>query len=188
MNKTKFLPVLLLMLITSGCASPFVFQPTIEPTTSEPILKENEVSVTFLRQSLTGYAVFADLYEIYEDGTIHNIGTSLYNTKLRYITTAGKHIFAVRGEIVNFLIADLEAGKHYYVEVTPTMGVLSARFELTPVSGQKLSTTGVQNNISKLKTMESDINMILPFYPKWLEFDDSKKVKLTSESASHTLY
>ncbi len=184
MKKLFFLPILLTLLLFSGCA----FYPPIEPTTDLPTLKQNEASVTFIRNSVLNNKILTDIYDISPNGTVYNIGTSIYNTKLRYVTNAGHHVFAVRGEVFDFITADLEAGKHYYVTVSPTMGLVSARFKLTPVSAEKLANKATQNQISKLRTMESDLNMILPFYPKWQGLDDSKKVKLTSDSASNELY
>ncbi len=50
----------------------------------------------------------------------------------------------------------------YYVSVSPTLGISTARFKLKPLTKEQLSNTATQKQISKLRTIESDINMILP--------------------------
>lgn len=55
---------------------------------------------------------------------------------LAYQTEPGKHVFMTYGEIGDFLPAELLPDKIYFVQVRPVMGVMKARFYLTPQNGQ----------------------------------------------------
>lgn len=55
---------------------------------------------------------------------------------LAYQTEPGKHVFMTYGEIGDFLPAELLPDKIYFVQVRPVMGVMAARFYLTPQNGQ----------------------------------------------------
>ena len=51
-----------------------------------------------------------------------------------YEAKPGKHRFMVVSEAADFLAADLEGGKIYFVLVSPRMGMWRARFSLLPIT------------------------------------------------------
>jgi hypothetical protein len=53
---------------------------------------------------------------------------------IRYECEPGEHVFWARSENSDFITADLEAGKIYFVEALPKMGGLKARVRLMPVN------------------------------------------------------
>jgi len=53
---------------------------------------------------------------------------------IRYECEPGEHIFWAKSENSDFVTADLEAGKIYFIEALPKMGALKARVRLMPVN------------------------------------------------------
>jgi len=53
---------------------------------------------------------------------------------IRYECEPGEHVFWAKSENSDFITADLEAGKIYFVEALPKMGGLKARVRLMPVN------------------------------------------------------
>jgi len=56
---------------------------------------------------------------------------------VRYECEPGKHLFWVRSENRDFVEAELEAGKIYFLEAVPTMGAIKAAVHLRPVDPSK---------------------------------------------------
>jgi hypothetical protein len=88
--------------------------------------------VMFMRPSSLGFAVASSVFEIGGDRDAF-VGIVPAKKKLAYVTRPGTTRFMVVSEAADFLEAELEAGKTYYVLVTPRMGVWKARFSLRPV-------------------------------------------------------
>ena len=61
------------------------------------------------------------------------IGLVAAMKKVAYRTTAGRHVFMSVSENVDFITANLAAGKVYYVVVKAGSGVWKANFSLQPV-------------------------------------------------------
>ena len=53
---------------------------------------------------------------------------------IRYECEPGEHVFWAKSENSDFVTADLEAGKIYFIEAVPKMGGLKARVRLMPVN------------------------------------------------------
>jgi Fe-S-cluster formation regulator IscX/YfhJ len=52
---------------------------------------------------------------------------------IRYACKAGRHIFWARSENKNFVEADVEAGKIYFIEAIVNMGAIKAAVRLDPL-------------------------------------------------------
>jgi hypothetical protein len=90
-------------------------------------------TVVFLRPSVFAAGIKTTILD--ERGSF--LGESLAESQFAVTLPAGKHLFISWAENTGALQADLAPGKTYYVEVSPTMGALSARvhlFALTPHS------------------------------------------------------
>jgi hypothetical protein len=85
--------------------------------------------IVFLRPAYTGYAISA---AVYEDDRF--LGIVMRQARLVHETTPGTHRYMVVSEAADFLDADLEAGKTYFVNVRPRMGAWRARFSLYPIT------------------------------------------------------
>lgn len=88
--------------------------------------------VVFMRPSRYGGGIQASVYDTSHGGN-HFIGIVSAKTKIGYLANPGDHLFMVIGENADFMNADLEAGKTYYVLVSPRMGFWKARFSLLPI-------------------------------------------------------
>ncbi len=92
----------------------------------------DKATVVFLRPSSFGGAIQASVYDTgpQEDKFI---GIVSAGDKLAYSAEPGEHLFMVIAENADFMIAHLDAGKTYYVDVRPRPGVWKARFSLLPI-------------------------------------------------------
>ena len=91
--------------------------------------------LVFVRPQQLGFSANASIY----DGDKF-VGIIPFDHKLGYLAEPGEHLFMVVSEAADFMKANLEAGKTYYVEVTPRMGVWGARFSLRPILPVTIST------------------------------------------------
>lgn len=111
-----------------GCmSSMMVKQPGAAP---EP--EADKAMVVFLRPSSFGGGIQASVYDTHGAGN-EFIGIVSSKTKLAYQALPGKHLFMVVGENADFMNADLDAGRTYYVLVSPRIGWWKARFSLLPI-------------------------------------------------------
>jgi hypothetical protein len=101
--------------------------------------------IFFIRATSFGGAIQA---AIYDDTDF--IGTSSANTHIAYLAKPGKRMFMVTGESADFMEADLTAGKIYYADVVPRMGVWKARFSFRPHNGQ-VDKAEEERNLSNTK-------------------------------------
>jgi len=91
--------------------------------------------VVFMRPSRYGGAIQSTVYDVGQPADTF-LGIVSGKTKLAYAAEPGKHLFMVVGENADFLDAQLEPGKTYYVLVSPRMGMWKARFSLLPIHNQ----------------------------------------------------
>jgi hypothetical protein len=97
-----------------------------------PKPQDGKAMVVFLRPSFVGGAIASTVYDA-PDGEDTFLGSVAHKEKLAYQAEPGHHRFMVIAENADFLDADLEAGKTYYVLIKPRMGVWKARFSLIPI-------------------------------------------------------
>lgn len=119
----------LLAVFLGGCVatSPLMTKSSVVPQPSA-----DKALVIFMRPSRFGGAIQASVYDE-DNGKDDFIGVTSAKTKVAYEATPGNHLFMVVGENADFMNADLQAGKTYYVLVSPRMGMWKARFSLLPI-------------------------------------------------------
>ncbi len=137
----RILPLLVLVLAAFlplvGCKSSGM-RPSGEAALMVPTA--DSAIVVFMRPATFGGAIQSVVYE----ATTPNhsmVGIVSSGTKVAYRTPPGEHMFMVVSESADFLRATLDAGKTYYVLVTPRMGVWRARFSLKPVRAADFDTS-----------------------------------------------
>ena len=97
-----------------------------------PPAPADKAVVYFVRTSGLGFAInftYLDSATIVAKGN----GTDY----VRYECDAGHHLFWARSENRDFVEAELEAGKIYFLEAVPTMGAIRAAVQLRPVDPSK---------------------------------------------------
>jgi hypothetical protein len=111
------------------------------PTTAAPV--PGKASVVFMRPSLLGAAIASSVFELRSPDDVF-VGHVPAKKKLVHHVAPGPVRFMVVSEAADFLQADLEAGKTYYVLVTPRVGWWRARFSLRPVTAEELGSKQFQ--------------------------------------------
>lgn len=122
--------VLLALALLSGCVSTSEYMAAAAGP--EPQATADEALVVFMRPSNYGGGIQSSVYEVEGNGN-RFIGIVSANTKIGHLVAPGDHLFMVIGENADFVNATVEAGKTYYVLVSPRMGVWKARFSLLPI-------------------------------------------------------
>lgn len=100
--------------------------------------------VVFMRPSAYGALIKATVYDITGDQESF-IGVVKHDYKIAYVADPGERLFMVLGENVDFMDAKLDAGKTYYVLVSPRIGAWKARFSLRPVRNDATSEYNTQS-------------------------------------------
>lgn len=121
--------VLLLAGLT-GCQSSLMVKSSA--STAEPVPASGKALVVFMRPSFFGGAIQSSVYDTHDSGDTF-IGIVSTKDKIGYQADPGDHLFMVVAENADFMIAHLDAGKTYYVLVSPRMGMWKARFSLLPI-------------------------------------------------------
>lgn len=83
-----------------------------------PALSSDKSRIVFMRSSMHASLNDVLMYEIV-DGKPAYFGALKNNTKFSLDTSPGKHTFMALGVGSDYMLADLAAGKTYYVMVTP---------------------------------------------------------------------
>lgn len=118
------------LVMLSGCVSTSEYMAAA--TGPEPQATADQALMVFMRPSNYGGAIQASVYEV--EGTGNDfIGIVSANTKIAHLVEPGEHLFMVVGENADFVNATVEAGKTYYVLVSPRVGMWKARFSLLPI-------------------------------------------------------
>jgi hypothetical protein len=88
--------------------------------------RSGEAQIVFVRDSALGSAVVLTIVD--EKGNF--VGESTAHSHFAVTVPPGKYTFIAWGEGTHAMRANVAPGKRYYVEVSPDMGVWSARFHL----------------------------------------------------------
>ena len=172
--KRNILFLLSVLFVLAGCSASTPLMKTYEPETPPDIINADESAIIFLRPEKLGYAIQSPVAEII-DGDAQFVAIVSYNTKFIYKTTPGKHYFVVAGETGDVLEANLDAGKIYYVRISPRMGTWKARFVFDPVIN--LSAPGFIKNVQEASWYTNTDEGF-----KW--FSDNKRSFIDKYSAS----
>lgn len=87
-----------------------------------PPAPENKAVVYFVRTSSLGFAIN---FSYFDSAAL--IGKAAGTNYVRYECDPGKHIFWVRSENRDYVEADVEAGRIYFIEAVPQMGAIKAQ-------------------------------------------------------------
>jgi hypothetical protein len=96
---------------------------------------EDKAVVYFVRTSALGLAINFSYFD-----STKVVGRFNGPKYIRYECSPGKHLFWARSENRDFVDAELEAGKIYFLWASPQMGLLKAGVELLPVDPKDEST------------------------------------------------
>ncbi len=189
-----YLPVILLVLVLSGCAGSVKNMQTVPPERVVTAPDEGKSMIVFMRPSGIGFAIQSSVFEI-QKGIPSLVGIVAAKSKVSAQLAPGNHLFMVVGESADYMSAELEANKTYYALVAPRMGVWKARFSLQPVHGEELGSpkfNGWSDGCKWVeKSPESDKwehdHMVSikakhkEYYKDWMAKESSKRPKLLAE-------
>lgn len=88
----------------------------------------DKAAVYFVRTSALGFAINFSFYD-----STRFLGKFSGTNYFRYECEPGSHLFWARSENRDFVEADLEAGKIYFLEVVPQMGAIKAGVKIYPI-------------------------------------------------------
>jgi len=117
-------------ILIAGCVATSKDMVRSTATSHQP--EPGKALVVFMRPSRYGGAIQSSVYDT-SSASDTFIGIVSSGTKVAYQADPGHHLFMVQGENADFMNADLDAGKTYYVLVSPRMGMWKARFSLLPI-------------------------------------------------------
>lgn len=123
----------LLLAGLTGCQSSMMVKSS--PGAAEPVPATGKALVVFMRPSAFGGAIQSSVYDTHDSADTF-IGIVSTKDKIGYQAEPGDHLFMVVAENADFMIAHLDAGKTYYVLVSPRMGMWKARFSLLPIHNE----------------------------------------------------
>lgn len=110
----------------------FIFVSTFSlsqsPAPEIPPTPADKAVVYFVRPSAMGFAINFTYFD-----SLQVIGRFNGPKYIRYECEPGKHLFWARSENKDFVEADIEAGKIYFIEALVKMGAIKAGVELSPV-------------------------------------------------------
>ncbi len=113
--------------LSAGCAAE---SPYMRAAGALAPAAADSATVVFARPSAFGSAVAFTIL----DGHGRFLGDSLPESKFAVRVPPGDHVFIGWAENTAALLARVRAGKTYYVEVAPRMGVASARVQLFAIA------------------------------------------------------
>ncbi len=132
----RSLAVLMLVLLLGVTAS--AKSATMVKSERELTPKPDQALIVFMRASTMGFAISSSLFDVSTSETKF-IGVFKSKVKIGYDVAPGEHTLMVVSESADFLKATVEAGKTYYVLITPRMGFGKARFTLQPLRQSDLA-------------------------------------------------
>ncbi|MGH8617348.1 MAG: hypothetical protein ACREUW_06615 [Burkholderiales bacterium] len=183
-----------LVLLLSGCAGSVVNMREVPADRAVATPQPGKAMVVFMRPSGLGFAVQSSVYEV-RGNEVALVGIVAAKTKLAYQSEPGNRLFMAVGESADFITANLQANKTYYVTVEPRMGLWKARFSLEPIGKGKLATAEFENDLKECKwvekseasdkwaadNMESIQSKRVEYYADWLKKPDNERLVLLAE-------
>lgn len=150
MKKQSLLIISILLIVLSGVAQ------NIEPAPADKAV------VYFMRTSSLGMAIN---FSFFDSTTL--IGVFNAPKYIRYECEPGQHIFWARSENKDYIEAEVEAGKIYFIEAIPLMGAIKAGVDLQPVD---------TNNEKQMKAIRKLMTRKLPEYftPEKLQYETAR--------------
>lgn len=138
------------------CFALFTFSQGVEPA------PEGKSVIYFVRPSGTGFAINFSYFD-----SDKFIGIFAGKGYIRYECDPGSHLFWARSENKDFVEAEVEAGKVYFIEAVVQMGWVKAQVVLQPIDPK---------NAKKMKPLLKLINKKAP------EIMTEDEIKIESEN------
>lgn len=158
----KYISIVGFVLFLAGCASDMM-----RPSSTQEITPPSKgmAKIVFMRDSFVMSAISADILEV-KNGKLHLVGVLPNGDKIVYETKPGKKTFMAYGTAADFMTADVQAGKIYYVIVRPNWG--TGGFAPTPVRAD--GTTEYNTSSADFKDWRSGTTVEQkPEATKWFE-------------------
>lgn len=158
------------LLVMMLCITPaFAKSKLMEPAAEQaPKPEPGKALVVFMRPSMLGFAIASSVYHA-PDGETRFLGVVGAKDKLAYQAEPGDHRFMVIAENADFMDAHLEAGKTYYVLISPRPGMWKARFSLIPVLNQPDAKYSVRSADFKEWMAKTEYVQLAPAAEAWFE-------------------
>ena len=123
----RYIAILILALSMVACGSNMM-----RATDSQQITppSKGKAKIVFMRDSFVASAISSEILEV-KNGDLSLVGVLPNGNKIAFETTPGKKTFMAYGTAADFMTADVQAGKIYYVIVRPNWG--TGGFAPTPV-------------------------------------------------------
>ncbi len=150
----KKISVVIVFVFLAGCGGSSLL---MKPSQNQSITaaSKNKAKIVFMRPSSVIGAINSELFEIAK-GKIKFIGSVPMGKKISYETTPGKKVYMAYGNAADFMIANVRAGKTYYVIVRPNWG--TGGFAPTPVRTD--GTTDYNTSIPDFKEWIADTELV----------------------------
>ena len=149
----KHLAIVVLALSLAACGGSSMMRPTSLQTITPP--SKGKAKIVFMRSSFVASAISADILEII-DGKVHLVGVLPNGDKIAFETTAGKKTFMAYGTAADFMTADVQAGKIYYVILRPNWA--TGGFAPTPIRAD--GTTEYNTSTTDFKDWRANTTLI----------------------------
>jgi len=193
-QKSLQIIVLFLAILASGCAGPVKHMATVSNENAVTTPDKGKALIVFQRPSKLGYAIQSSVFEIVDDEP-EILGVIAAKKKMAYQADPGEHLFMVVSESADFMSAEVEADKVYYVLVAPRMGAWKARFSLGPILGKDVDGPKNQEWLKSCEWVEktssadewASKNMAdikekhKAYYEKWMSKPEADRPRLTLE-------
>ncbi len=136
-----------MVVLLAGCAGSSVRMEEVSAERYAPAPQPGKAMVVFMRPSGIGFMVQSTVYEV-KESEVQMIGIVSAKTKVAYQVDPGKRLFMAVGESAEFMSAELQAGRTYYANVSPRMGMWKARFSLDPIRREQLESDGFKSDFN----------------------------------------
>ena len=158
-------------ILLSGCSAVSMVKAKSQ-TISPPAF--GKAKVVFMRYSHVAGAIGVELFDV-TGGRIKFFGSLPLSSKVAYETTPGKKVFMTNGAAADFMIANLKAGKTYYVIVRPNWG--TGGFAPTPIRTD--GSTEYHTRIPEFKEWVEGTELVIPgeSLRKWFNADKQKEIR-----------
>jgi hypothetical protein len=135
-----------------GCAANSQYM--VEQPRQALVAPPDSAVIVFVRPSSLGFAIKTTILD--EQG--HFLGDSMAKSHFAVTVPPGRHMFIAWAENTGVLVADVAAGKVYFVEVAPRMGWWSARMHLFAISPRSESWAERESWMTETREFASDRN------------------------------
>ena len=170
MLKLLKIAILALLLITPSAFAKK--DPQMVPAANQnPMPEEGKALVVFMRPSSYGGMIASSVYLAPDDSTTF-FGIVRPKEKIAVQMDPGTHRFMVIAENADFMDAHLEAGKTYYVLISPRMGMWKARFSLFPLHKTGTDEYNLQSADFRKWVEKTEYIEIAPAGQRW--YDENK--------------